>query len=259
MHKKALVLTITCAAFLAVALQGSAAGPADVTCGASDDTSFFTGTARNLTVPPGGDCNLANATITHDVILQAPRAHLTIAATTIGHDLNASQPGSIQTSGVETPDGETILGPITVKHDFVINGSPGPIFAHGLCDLHVGHDFVVTGAQLNFGMSIGDTDSSEGCSRDAGTTGRSNTVGHDLVVTDNAALSNPFFGTSAIDVGDNTVGHDLIVSGNTATGYLEVSDNVVGHDALCSANAPSPSSDDSADGPNVVGHLNTCG
>jgi len=258
MRKHALALAVTCAAVMATALHGSAAGPAVVTCGATDDTSFFTGTARNLIVPAGGFCTVANATIKHDVILQAPRAHLFIAASRVGHDIDASSPGQIQTSNVETPDGQTILGPTEVKHDFLIKGSPGPIFAHDLCDLHVAHDFVVTGAQLNFGLSIGDTDSDEGCSTDAAD-GRSNTIGHDLVVTNNAALSNPFFGPSGIDVGNNKVGHDLIVNGNTATGNLEVSDNVVGHDALCSGNGPAPGTDDPVDGPNVAGHLNTCG
>jgi hypothetical protein len=257
MHKLALVLAVACVAVLAVAMQGAAAGPKDVVCGASDDTGFFTGTARNLIVPAGGECTVANAAITHDLILSSSR--LNIAATTIGHDLRGSQPRSIQTSAVFTPDDQPVLGPVDVKHDVLLEGSPGPIFAHDLCDLHVGHDFVVSGQQLNFGMSIGDTDSNEGCSLGAGTTGRSNTIGHDLVVENNAALSNPFFGTSSIDVGNNTVGHDLIVRGNTATGYLEVSDNVVGHDALCYGNSSAPSADDPADGPNLAGHRNTCG
>jgi hypothetical protein len=258
MHKQALVLAAACAAFLAVATHGAAAaGHPDAVCGTSEENSFFTGTARNLIVPSGGECTVANATITHDLVLGSSR--LNIAAATIGHDVRGSQPRSIQTSGVFTPEDETVLGPVDVNHDVLLEGSPGPIFAHDLCDLHVGHDFVVSGQQLNFGMSIGDTDSDEGCSLAAGTTGSSNTIGHDLVITDNAALSNPFFGASSIDVGNNTVGHDLIVRGNTATANLEVSDNVVGHDALCYGNSPAPSADDPADGPNVAGHRNTCG
>jgi hypothetical protein len=258
---RSLGVVAVCAASLVVVFPSAAAAPQDVTCGDTEADSVFTGTARNLTVPAGGLCTVANATITNDLIMQAPRAHLNIAATTIGHDLQAVQPGSIQTSSVETPDGRTVLGTVAVEHDFVIDGTPGPIFAHDLCDLDVGHDMVVTGTAESFGMTIGDTGSSEGCSTDAGSSGRSNTIGHDLVVTNNAALSNDFFGPSGIDVSNNRVGHDLIFTGNTAEpgGVLEVSDNVVGHDATCTANNPSPAADDPADGPNVAKHSNSCG
>lgn len=256
MRKQAFALAIACGAALAFVLQGSAAAPASVLCGSTEENSFFTGTTGNLVVPAGGECTVANATITKDIVLGSGR--LNIAATTIGHDLKGSQPRSVQTSGVFTPDGEYVAGPVYVKHDIRLEGSPGPIFAHDLCDLHVGHDFVITGQQLNFGMTVGDTDSDEGCSLASGTTGRSNTIGHDLIVTDNAALANPFF-PSGLDIGNNRVGHDLIVEGNTATGSLEVADNVVGHDALCSGNTPQPVLEDPADGPNTAGHQNTCG
>ena len=188
------------------------------------------------------------------MILQAPRAHLSIAATTVGHDIDASSPGAIQTSTVETPDGQTIVGPTEVKHDFLVTGSPGPIFAHDLCDLHVGHDFMVTGTQLNFGMTIGDTDSDGGCSTDAAD-GRSNTIGHDLVVADNAALSNPFFGPSGIDVGNNKVGHDLIVNGNTATGNLRGLRQRRWARRPLLGEQPAPSADDPVNRPNVAGRL----
>ena len=112
----------------------------------------------------------------------------------------------------------------------------------------------MTGRSVTLGFSIGDE---EAC---AGNGEPPVTVGHDLVVTGNSALSG-FFGPSSLDVGNNSVGHDLIFSGNTAVpgGYLEVSDNSVGHDAICTDNSPALSKDDPDDGPNLAGHNNSCG
>jgi hypothetical protein len=112
----------------------------------------------------------------------------------------------------------------------------------------VGRDFRMTGRSVTLGFSIGDE---EAC---AGNGSPPITVGHDLVVTGNSALSG-FFSPSSLDVGNNSVGHDLIFSGNTAVpgGYLAVSDNSVGHDAICAANSPALSKDDPGDGPNLAG------
>jgi hypothetical protein len=80
------------------------------------------------------------------------------------------------------------------------------------------------------------------------------TVGRDLVVTDNSALSG-FFGPSSLVVRENSIGRDLIFTGNTAVpgGELVVSHNVVGRDAICAGNDPTP-----IDG-NAAARNNTCG
>jgi hypothetical protein len=63
----------------------------------------------------------------------------------------------------------------------------------------------MTDTVVDFGFTIGDTGPNEGCDGSQG-----NTIGHDLVVTGNSALSNDFFGPSSIDVDDNNVAHDLV-------------------------------------------------
>ena len=286
--KKGLVLAAACAAFLIVGLQSAAgAGPGNVTC-----TDFFAGTAYDLTVPADNFCELSGATITHDLIVESnagvgthdgvtvghdaigqtnaefDTTQLTIGRdlitqtaaslhlgknTTIGRDLVASQPGTVQTGNACVVECES--GPVKVGRDVLINGSPAlPFVFDGICDMTVGRDFRMTGRSVTLGFSIGDE---EACASNGEPPV---TVGHDLVVTGNSALSG-FFGPSSLDVGNNSVGHDLIFSGNTAVagGYLEVSDNSVGHDAICTDNSPALSKDDPDDGPNLAGHNNSCG
>lgn len=174
--------------------------------------------------------------------------------TTIDTDLVAFQPGTVQTGqiGPDTPG-----GPVHVGRDLVIQGTPpdNDFVFDGMCDLTVGRDLRMIDRSVTLGVGFGDqSGGKEVCSAR-----QSNTIGHDLVFTGNSALSG-FFGPSSIEVGNNRVGHDLIFTGNTAVpgGFLEVSDNVVGHDAICANNSPAPSGDDSSDGPNTVGHTNTC-
>ena len=287
---KILALMSACALFLVVGAQSAAAVPGNVVC-----TDAFSGTARNVTVPDDNFCALAGATITHDLLVGAragagadldtpagltvghdvitqedseldfgatsighdlitgPNASLHLERTTIGHDFLAFEPGTVQTGqvGPDTPG-----GPVRVGHDLLITGSPpGNEFVFdGMCDLTVGHDARVTDRSVTLGIGFGDEEVCAAQGRE------SNTIGHDLVFSGNSALSG-FFGPSSIEVGNNTVGHDLIFTGNTAVsgGLLEVRDNTVRHDAICTANNPAPSSDDPADGPNLAGHVNTCG
>jgi hypothetical protein len=283
--KKSLALISVCGAFLIVGLQSAAAGPGDVTC-----TDAFSGTARNVVVPVDNFCALAGATITHDVLIgehggagaggfETPaglrvghdvivqegaevdfgplgatrighnlsagtNASLHIENTTIRHDLLAYQPGTLQT------------GALRVGHDLSVEGTPpGNEFVFdSACGATVGHDLRFANRSVTLGFTIGDE---EACANNGQ---GMNTIGHDLVVSGNSALSG-FFGPSSIDVGNNTVGHDLIFAGNTAVlgGFLEVSDNTVRHDAVCAANNPDPTPDDPSDGPNLAGHANTCG
>jgi hypothetical protein len=280
--KSVLALTTACAVFLLVGLQNAAGGSGTVTC-----TDAFSGTARDVLVPADNFCSLAGATVTHNVIvgerggvgaggfenparltvrhnvivqagaevdfgplgetlighdlLARTNTSLHIAQTTIRHDLFAYQPGTVQSDALRVGD------------DLVVEGTPpGNEFVFdSLCGTAVGHDLRYTNRSVTLGVSIGDEEALD-CTGD--------TVGHDLVVSGNSALAG-FFGPSAIEVGNNTVGHNLVFTGNTAVagGYLEVSDNTVRHDAICAGNNPAPSGDDPTDGPNLVGHTNTCG
>jgi hypothetical protein len=283
MTKTALALAAACAAALLVGLPPAVAGPGSVTC-----TDAFSGTARDLRVPADNFCDLSGATITHDVIVE-PFAGvfaegLTVGAdvvlkgegdldlggaaighdvktgfgaslhferTTIGHDLSASEPQTFQT-GMIAPDSPG--GPVRVGHDVEITGSPAgfDFVFDGICNLTVGHDFRMTNRSVTLGVGLGGHCAQFG--RPA------NTIGHDLIVTGNSALSG-VFGPSSIEVGHNVVGHDLVFTANSAVpgGHLDVSDNVVRHDAVCAGNDPAPAPDDPGDGPNIVGHQNTCG
>jgi hypothetical protein len=150
-------------------------------------------------------------------------------------------------TGHNAPD--TPGGPVKVGHDFTVDGSPGfPFVFDGLCNLSVGRDLRITNRSVNLGIGVGSHCAANGQSAD--------TIGRDLIVTGNSALSG-VFGPSSINVNDNHVGRDLVFSNNTAVpgGELEVSGNVVGRDATCAANSPAVT----VNGPNVAGRSNTCG
>jgi hypothetical protein len=272
--KRLLILILAaCATLLVVGLPNAAAVPTNVVC-----TDAFSGTAFNVTVPDDNFCVLSGATITHDLIigtdagagagLEASEPGLTVGhdvtlqhdsevdfgATVIGHDLItttsdslflerttidndlvAFQPGTVQTGqvGPDTPGGA-----VRVEHDLVIQGTPPSEFVFdGLFRLNVGRDLQITGRSVTLGFTVG-----------------GDTVGRDLIVTNDSALAG-FFGPSFLVVTQNSVGRDLIFTGNTAVpgGGLIVSQNVVGRDAICAANDPLPT-----DG-NVAGRTNTCG
>src|SRR2546429_7268716 len=154
--RKSFVLVVVCAAFLVVGLQSAVAGSGNVTC-----TDFFAGNAYDLTVPADNFCELSGATITHDLIVESnagvgthdgvtvghdaigqtnagfDTTQLTIGQdlitqtgaslhlgknTTIGRDLAASQPGTVQTGNACVVECES--GPVKVGRDVLINGSP---------------------------------------------------------------------------------------------------------------------------------------
>lgn len=284
MRKKVLFVLVCCGAFLTVPLvsiQGAAAGNGTVTC-----TDAFGGTAVNVIVPHDNGCDLSGATVTHDVIVEryaglsaeglnvghdislAQGDFAELGGTTVGHDLtmgrggeihlerttiggslDALAPDSVQT-GRNGPDSPG--GPVRIAGDLTITGTPDSDFAFdGLCSLNVGHDVKIVNRTVNFGIGFGDN---------CGGGELPNTVGHDLVFTNDSAVSS-FFGPSPIEVGGNTVGHDLVFTHNTADpgGYLEVSDNHVAGNAICEANSPAVGSPEPSDGPNIVAGKNTCG
>jgi hypothetical protein len=274
MKRLAILVLAACAALLIAGLPNAAAVPTTVTC-----TDAFSGTAVDVIVPDDNFCVLSGATITHDLIigtdagagagLGASEPGLTVGydvtlqhdsevdfgATAIGHDLIATtndglhlerttigrdlvafQPATVQTGQVG-PD--TQGGPVRVEHDLVIQGTPpdNDFVFDGLFRLTVDRDFQISGRSVTLGFTVG-----------------GDTVGRDLIVTNDSALSG-FFGPSDLVVSENSVGRDLIFTGNTAVagGALIVSHNVVSRDAICAANDPTPT-----DG-NVVGRTNTCG
>jgi hypothetical protein len=284
MRKKVLFVLVCCGAFLTVPLvsiQGAAAGNGTVTC-----TDAFGGTTANVIVPHDNGCDLSGATVTHDVIVEhdaglfaygltvghdirlaqgdylelggtivgsdvsvGTGGEVHLERTTIGGSLNALAPTTVQTSR-NGPD--TAGGPVRIAGDLTITGTPDEDFVFdGLCSLNVGHDVRIVDRTVNFGIGFGDN-----CSG-----GQPNTVGHDLVLSNDSAQIG-FFGPSVIEVGNNTVGHNLVFTHNTAVvpgGYLEVSDNQVAGNAICEANSPAVGSPEPSDGPNIVAGKNTCG
>jgi hypothetical protein len=273
--KRLILLVMTgCAALLVVGLSTAGAESGKAVC-----TDAFSGTAYNVVVPDDNFCVLSGATITHDLIigsdagagagLAASEPGLTVGhdvtlgqesevdfgATVIGHDLIADtndslhlerttirndlvafQPGTVQTGqvGPDTPG-----GPVRVEHDFTIQGTPpdNDFVFDGLFNLTVDRNLQISSRSVTLGFTIG-----------------GDTIGRDLIVTNNSALSG-FFGSSSLVVRENSVGRDLIFTGNTAVlgGGLIVTHNVVGRDAICADNDPAPT-----DG-NVVARTSTCG
>jgi len=192
--------------------------------------------------------DLGGTTIGHDVELLGEAGDIHMERTSIGHDFFASEPQTVQTghNGRDTPG-----GPVRVAGNFTIQGSPGPDFQFvfdGMCDLHVDGDLTVTDRSVTLGIGLGKSCAARGEGL--------NTIGRDLVFTNNNAL-NGVFGPSNLQVVDNQVGRDLIISGNTAVpgGSLEVSGNAAGRDATCSGNTPAAT----VNAPNTAGGSNTCG
>jgi hypothetical protein len=274
MKRLVLLAVAACAVSLVVGLSNARAGAPTVVC-----TDAFSGTAFNVVVPDDNFCVLSGATITHDLIIgsdagagagvEVGEAGLTVGhdvalqqesevdfgGTVIGHDLIgttndgfhlerttirgdllAFQPATVQTGGVSpTSPG----GPVHVLGNLAIQGTPpeNDFVFDGLFQLTVDRDFSITDRSVTLGFTIG-----------------GDTIGRDLIVSHDTALSG-FFGPSSLVVTGNSVGRDLLFTDNTAVpgGSLIVSHNVVGRDAICAGNDPPPT-----DG-NVVGRTNTCG
>lgn len=189
--------------------------------------------------------DILRSTIGHDMQLLGLGGGTHLESVTIGHDFFASKPQTVQT-GHNAPD--TPGGPVRVGHDFAIEGSPDlPFVFDGLCNLSVGRDLRITNRSVNLGFGVGANCVANGQHAD--------TIGRDLIVTGNSAVSG-FFGPSSLNVTDNHVGRDLVFSHNTAVpgGVLEVSRNVVGRDASCAANSPATT----VNGRNVAARSNTC-
>jgi len=293
MWKQVLVVLASCGAFLAAGSQGAAAG-SNATTVCDQNTQTFSGQTANLIVPTYGYCAIDHATITQNLIVQngagtdvtnssigydmtlGKESGATLGNSsvghdvkvgfngffgpglaTIGHDLIATQAGSIQI-GSTGPPPNGFTGRVTVGHDVVINGSPGPpdpgaFVFDSLCNLGVGNDLVMENRWVTLGFSIGD--STPPFSPCIGN--QPDSVGHNLVVMNDKALSG-FFGPSELEVGDIQVGNDATFSGNSAVpgGDLEFNDNTIAGNATCVRNTPSITGNLPDDGPNIVGGTN---
>ena len=220
----------------------------DVVAGGTDSGADITDSSIGYDFVGQGEesgADILRSTIGHDMQLLGLGGGTHLESVTIGHDFFASKPQSVQT-GHNSPN--TPGGPVKVGHDFAIEGSPDiPFVFDGLCNLSVGRDLRITDRTVNLGTGAGATCLTNGQHAD--------TIGRDLVVTGNTAVSG-VFGPSSIRVGGNQVGRDLVFSNNTAVpgGELEVSGNVVGRDATCAANNPAVT----VNGPNVAARSNTC-
>lgn len=275
MRRQVLVVLACAGALLAGGSQGAAAG-SDGTTVCDQNTQTFSGATTNLIVKINGYCAIDNATITGNLVVQNGAStdvtnssigydetidgngndtltnstvghdvkvqwdsQLATGLATIGNDLIATHPSSIQIGGTG--------GLTTVGHDVVITGSPGPP-THGaftfdsLCDLSVGHDLVMENRWVSLGFTIGECQGAP-----------ESTVGHDLVVTNDQALSTHFAGPSSLNVGEIQVGDDATFSGNTAApgGDLRFEDNTIAGNATCTKNTPAATG-----GANTVGGTN---
>jgi len=155
-------------------------------------------------VPANATCTINNdVTIQHDLNVDKG-ATLTFNGATVGHDIHAHQPKGI---GIGFPGS-------SVGHNIEIDGvsgnGPGTVDPgdNYICATTVGNDVkVMNGAAAAGQWYIGAPNE---CTT-------SNTIGHDLSVTNNK---------NKVKVGGNTVGNKLTVTGNT--GGTDVSGNHAG-------------------------------
>jgi hypothetical protein len=203
-------LGVVLAACLLAPLAGSAAGPADVVC--AQDTQSFSGTARNLIVPAGGFCAVANAAIAHDLVL-LDEAGAELDGTSVGHDVRF---------------GEFAGGAITnssIGHDIVAQGTDS---GADITDSTVGHDFVGLGEESGTEVlrsTIGHDLRLLGAG--GGTHLESVTIGHDLYAaspqTVQTGHNSPF-----TPGGPVKVGHDFTIEGGPDSPFV--------FDGLCNLN-----------------------
>src|SRR5262245_26449935 len=190
--------------------------------------------------------NVLRSTIGHDLLLLGALGNTHLESVTIGHDFFAAKPQTVQT-GHNSPN--TPGGTVSIGHDLVIEGSPDfPFVFDGFCGLDVGRDVRITDRTVNLGIGVGTNCVARGLS--------TNTIGRDLVLTGNSAVSGAF-GPSSIGVADNRVGRDLIFTDNTAVpgGALNVAGNAAARDATCAGNNPAVT----VSTPDTAGGSNTCG
>ena len=202
------------------------------------------GTYQDVTVPAGATCNINKTnTILHDLII-LKGANLVDFGASVGHDVTANAPNSIEIGGVSGGN------PGTVGHDIQIVGITGTSptgNGNYVCNQHVGHDVVVEDSASS---------ASEWFIGDPGVTGGNlfgcgNDVGHDLVAANNANVLDVSGNNPTDFMNPNAgIGHDLTVTNNTAG--TTVSLNTAGHDCTQSGDHPYSGTGNSA------GHSDNC-
>lgn len=200
------------------------------------------GTYQDVTVPAGATCSISKGdNILHDLII-LKGANLVDFGASIGHDVTANAPNSLEIGGVSGGN------PGTVGHDIEIVGTTGtsPTGTNYVCNQHVGHDVVVEdSASTASPWFIGDPGNNSnlfGCGND---------VGHDVVAANNANPVN-VSGNNPTDFENPNagIGHDLTVTNNTAGATVNA--NTVGHDCTQSGDHPYSGTGNSA------GHSDNC-
>src|SRR5690348_17046055 len=111
-----MLLLVAAAGLLALgAAQGVAADSGKTQCtGTLDNFGVFTGTTKDLVVPPGAVCVVEGATITHDLTVGSG-ATMGIENSTVGHDVIGTGAAQIEFIGY--------TGPISVGHDIALTGT----------------------------------------------------------------------------------------------------------------------------------------
>ena len=194
----------------------SVSGVHSVSCSATDAAGNSASVAVSYTVASplasgSTTCSGVYSGSGKDVTVPSGATCTLLAGTQVNHDVKVAKGGTLVDLGAvighdltaEQPAGIQVWGG-SVGHDLSVNGASGA---------PTGGDFV-----------------------------RNATVGHDLVVQNNAV---------AVVVSGNTAGHDLTVQGNHPGG-VTVTGNRAGHDASCQGNSPQTATGNSA------GHNSTC-
>jgi hypothetical protein len=112
--RKILLLVSTAGLLSPAAAQGVSADNAYTRTGTLDNFGLFTGTAKDVVVPPGNACVIRGATVTHDVTV-GKGASLGVDNSSIGHDVKANGAALFEVIG--------FTGRISVGHDVVITGT----------------------------------------------------------------------------------------------------------------------------------------
>jgi hypothetical protein len=253
--KRAHLVVAVCgaaAACLVAPFAGSAAGPQDVVCNGA-----FTGTAHDLVVPAGGDCEVTDATIEHDVILQ-DEAGAGITRTSVGNDvvfhefagadITDSRVGH-DVVGLGEESGADVLRS-TIGHDMRLLGLGGGTH---LESVSIGRDLVASNPQsIQTGHNAPNTPGGPvKVGRDVVIDGSpdlpfvfdgicSLSVGRDLSITNRTVTLGIGLGGHCAERGESAdaIGRDLIMTGDHAASgvfgpsSIQVTDNHVGRDLV---------------------------
>jgi hypothetical protein len=248
-------------ASLIVPFAGAAAGPPDAVC----QNGAFTGTAHDLIVPAGSDCEVTGATIAHDLIVQ-DHAGAGITRTSVGNDVVFHEFAGADITdsrighdvvGLGEESGADILRS-TIGHDMRLLGLGGgthlesvtigrDLFASKPQSIQTGHNAPDTpGGPVKVGRDVVIDGSPDFPFVFDGICNLS--VGRDLSVTNRSVSLGSGIGGHCAANGQSadTIGRDLILTGSHALSgvfgpsSLDVSGNHVGRDLVFRDNTAAP-------------------